>query len=211
MRIVPGRPARARRPFITGDVRDCKQRAPVVGRAIEHAGRNVRVRPANAIRIVRHPPRRLARELIEPAGAVETERLNGFVRPAPAQVDRHRAIRQRGRQLADERNGASRKGRERARLKIIAHRADDGPPCLWPELRMPRSSPFSDRNVSASSMSSVGCCISTTRKMAEAVAFAVGSGRMTNRESTSSNVVLPQPFSGEVIASRGEIPKASSK
>jgi hypothetical protein len=47
--------------------------------------------------------------------------------------------------------------------------------------------------------------MSMTRKIAEARAFAVGNGRATRRERTSSAVVLPQPFSGDVIASRGEM------
>jgi putative phosphoesterase len=69
-------------------------------------------------------------------------------------------------------------------------------------LSTPRNSSLSRRNVSASSISSVGRNISTTRKIAAAVAFAVESGRHTSRDSTSSSVVLPQLFSGEVIARR---------
>jgi hypothetical protein len=76
---------------------------------------------------------------------------------------------------------------------------------------MPRSSSFSGRKVSASSISKVGHFNSMTRKIADALAFAVGRGRDTRRESTSKAVVLPQRFSGDVIASRGEMPKQSTR
>jgi hypothetical protein len=44
-----------------------------------------------------------------------------------------------------------------------------------------------------------------------AVTCAVGNGLSANRPSTSSNVVLPHRFTGEVIAKRGDISARSSK
>ena len=75
----------------------------------------------------------------------------------------------------------------------------------------PRSSSLSCRNVSASSTSKVGRYPSTTRKIAAAVTFAVGSGRNTKRASTSSSVVFPHCLTGEQIASRGDTRKRSSR
>src|SRR5215471_1169386 len=75
----------------------------------------------------------------------------------------------------------------------------------------PRKSSASGRNVSASSISSVGRQASTTRKIAAAVTFAVGSGSSTMREITSSRVVFPHRCVAERIASRGEIMKQSRK
>ena len=76
---------------------------------------------------------------------------------------------------------------------------------------MPRSSSLSLRNVSASSINSVGRNPSTTRKIALAETLAAGNGRSTSCEITSSAVVLPQPRVGDVIASRGEIIVQSSR
>jgi hypothetical protein len=75
----------------------------------------------------------------------------------------------------------------------------------WPELKTPRSSSFSGRNVSTSSISKVGRCICTTRKNELGLIFAEYCPRCTRCLSTLLNVVLPHRFSGERIPSRGEI------
>jgi hypothetical protein len=61
----------------------------------------------NAIRIIGSPPRGLAGELVEMAGAVEPKWLDRFVCPASPQSDRDGTVSQRRWQSADERDGAS--------------------------------------------------------------------------------------------------------
>ena len=74
---------------------------------------------------------------------------------------------------------------------------------------MPRNPSLSFKNVSASSISKVGCQPSTTRRFAAGVMLNFVNGRRTNRPSTSSNSVLPHPFVAERMPSRGEMTKQS--
>ena len=64
------------------------------------------------------------------------------------------------------------------------------------------------RNVSASSINSVGRAASIVRKIAAAVTLLVDIGRGTSLEITSSSVLLPHCFSGEVMLRRGLMTKA---
>jgi len=76
-------------------------------------------------------------------------------------------------------------------------------PFLWSAAGTPdggapaRMSSLSRRNVSASSMSSVGPAVSMVRNRAEGVMFDVDSGRSTSADKSRRSVVLPQRFCGE--------------
>ncbi|OPZ43235.1 MAG: hypothetical protein BWY94_01929 [Actinobacteria bacterium ADurb.BinA094] len=80
---------------------------------------------------------------------------------------------------------------------------------MCPLFSTPRSSSLSCRKVSASSMQSVGRYFSMARKVAAAVMLLAGSGRGTRDIVTVSATVLPQRFSGEQKARRGDTEKAS--
>ena len=79
---------------------------------------------------------------------------------------------------------------------------------LCPLLRMPRSSSFSARKVSASSMINVGAHTTARNTVAE-VTLEAASGRGTTAPRNVSAVVFPHSGVGLVMARGGEISKAS--
>ena len=123
---------------------------------------------------------------------------------------RKRAARERAGQLADGAQHHRRPCRElRGSCSSPTTRSTKAASRLWPEFRMPRSSLFSGRKVSASSISKVGWYMSMARKMAAPVALLAISGRGTRRPIIVNKVVFPHSGVGDVMPRRGKMSKLS--
>jgi hypothetical protein len=142
------------RPLAADGLGNCEQTAPIIGDPVEDAGRHRRISRAQAIEIICGPARRLAGELVKMPGPVKSKWFYWLAIETSLQLNGDRAIGQRARELADQGDCTRRIGCELPRLEILVRKTE--PPRRWPELRIPRSSSFSPRNVSASSMSNVG-------------------------------------------------------